>query len=131
MNTRTVSLLFGVVFVAVGVIGFTPNALVGYDGIFVVNAPHNLVHFLTGVVILAGAVKYKGYEGRILKIVGVAYIVVTIVGFLTSSNMMLGVIHINEADRWLHLGLAIVILGAGFLPAHSKPRITASAIGAK
>jgi hypothetical protein len=40
-------------------------------------------------------------------------------------------IHINEADRWLHLGLAIVILGAGFLSAHSKPRITASAIGTR
>ena len=131
MNTRTVSLLFGVIFVAVGVIGFTPNALVGYDGIFVVNAAHNMVHLLTGMVILVSVFKYKGYEGRILKIVGAAYVVVTIVGFLTSSNMMLGMVHINEADRWLHLGLAIIILGAGFLPAHSKPRIMANAIGTR
>ena len=128
MNTGTVSLLFGIVFIAVGVICFMPNALVVYDGIFVVNAAHNLVHFFTGVVILAGVNKYKGYEGRILKIVGMTYVVVTIVGFLTSSNMMLGLVHINEADRWLHLGLAIVILGAEFLPARSKPRITANAI---
>ncbi len=129
MNTRTVSLLFGVIFIAVGILGFTPNGLVAYDGIFAVNALHNLVHILTGLVFLVAIIKYKGYEARILKIVGVAYVAVTILGFLTSGNMMLGMIHINEADRWLHLGLAIAILGAGFLPAKSQSRFTVNAIG--
>jgi len=131
MNTRTVSWLFGVIFVAVGIIGFTPNGLVGYDALFATNAVHNLVHLSTGIVILVGIIKYKGYEGIMLKSVGVAYVAVTILGFLTSGNMMLGMVHINEADRWLHLGLAIVILGAGFLPANSKPRITVRAIGTR
>ncbi len=44
---------------------------------------------------------------------------------------MAGMVHFNGADRWLHLGLAIVILGAGFLPANGKPRITATAIGTR
>ena len=129
MNTRIVSWIFGVIFVAVGILGFTPNGLVGYDGIFAVNAVHNLVHLLTGMVFLVGVIKYKGYEGRLLKIVGVAYVAVTILGFLTSGDMMLSIIHINEADRWLHLGLAIAILSAGFLPASNNTRLTANAIG--
>jgi len=128
MNTRTVSWLFGVIFVAVGILGFTPNGLVGHVGLFATNAAHNLVHILTGMVFLVGVIKYKGYEGRILKIVGVAYVAVTIVGFLTSGNMMLGMVHINEADRWLHLGLAIAILSAGFLPANSRERLNDSAM---
>ena len=129
MNTRTVSWLFGLTFVAAGLLGFTPNGLVAYDGIFAVNAVHNLVHILTGIIIIVAVIKYPGYEGRVLKIVGAAYVAVTIVGFLTSGNMMLGMVHINEADRWLHLGLAIVILGAGFLPANNQPRLTVNAIG--
>lgn len=126
MNTRTVSLLFGVTFIAAGLLGFIPNPLVAPDGVFAVNGVHNFVHILTGIAILTAVLKYPGYEGRILKIVGTAYAVVTVVGFLTSGNTMLGIIHINQADRWLHLGLAIVILGAGFLPADKKPRFTAN-----
>ena len=63
MNTRTVSLLFGVIFVAVGILGFTPNGLVSEDGIFAVNAVHNLVHILTGMVFLVAVAKYKGEAG--------------------------------------------------------------------
>ncbi len=129
MNTRTVSWLFGVIFIAVGIIGFTPNGLVSYDGLFAVNAVHNLVHLFTGIGILVAIIKYQGCEGRILKIVGAAYVVVTIVGFLTSGNTLLGIIHINEADRWLHLGLAIVILGARFLPNKSQSKYTVNAMG--
>ena len=129
MNTRTVSWLYGVIFVVVGILGFIPNGLVGYDGLFATNTVHNLVHLLTGIGILFAIIKYQGYEGRILKILGVAYIAVTIIGFLTSGNMMLGIIHINEADRWLHLGLAIIILGAGFLPAaNSRTRLSDDAM---
>ena len=131
MNTRTVSLLFGFIFVAVGILGFIPNGLVAYDGIFAVNAVHNLVHILTGLVFLAAVMKYQGYEGRVLKIVGAAYVAVTTVGFLTSGNMMLGMVHINDADRWLHFGLAVAILGGGFLPSKDKPRLTADAIGVR
>ncbi len=114
MNTRTISLLFGIIFVAVGIVGFIPNPLVAPDGIFAVNGIHNLVHILTGGIFLVGAIKFPGSEGRTLKVVGAAYVAVTILGFLTSGNMLLGIVHINEADRWLHLGLAIAIFGAGF-----------------
>jgi hypothetical protein len=35
--------------------------------------------------------------------------------------MLLGLVHINEADRWLHLGLAVVILAARFSLPHRRP----------
>lgn len=122
MNARTVSLLFGFIFVTVGLVGFIPNPLVAADGLFAVNAIHNLVHILTGAVFLVGAVKFPGKESRILIAVGVAYVAVTALGFLSSGNMLLGLVHINEADRWLHLGLAIAILGSGFAFAADAPR---------
>lgn len=60
-------------------------------------------------------IKFQGSEGKLLKAVGLAYIAVAVLGFFTSGNMLLGVVHINEPDRWLHLGLAVMILAAGFL----------------
>ena len=42
--------------------------------------------------------------------------------------MKLGIVNISEADRGLHLGLAIFILGAGFVFSDKKPEISAYAI---
>ncbi len=115
MNTKSASMAFGIVFVLVGILGFIPNPLVAPHGVFAVNLAHNLVHILTGVVFILGATHFADKADMIFKGVGAAYVVVTIVGFMTSGNMLLGLVHINQADRWLHLGLAVVILAAGFM----------------
>jgi hypothetical protein len=47
-----------------------------------------------------------------LKIVGVVYALVAILGFF-AGDMLLGVA-LNAADHWLHVFLAIVLLVAGF-----------------
>jgi len=121
MKTHAISLLFGFMFVAVGFLGFTPNPLIGHEGFFAVNTAHNLIHILTGSIFLVGTFRYPNYSGRIIKIVGISYVAVSILGFLTPGNMMLGIVYINEADRWLHLVLAIVILVAGFIFSGRNP----------
>ena len=113
MNTQTASLIFGIVFVLAGILGFVPNPLVAPHGVFAVNLAHNLVHIGTGAVFVAAALRFADKADLVFKTVGAAYVVVTIAGFLTSGNMLLGLVHINDADRWLHLGLAVVILAAG------------------
>jgi len=102
-------------FVAVGILGFIPNPLVSPEGIFVVNVPHNFVHLLTGAAFIFGAVRFEGKEALVVTSIGIAYLAVAGLGFITSGNMLLGMVHINEADRWLHLGLAIAILLPGVL----------------
>jgi hypothetical protein len=114
MNTQNASLLFGITFALAGILGFVPNPLVAPHGLFAVNFAHNLVHITTGAVFLAAALRFAHKADAIFKVVGVAYVLVTVVGFLTSGNMLLGLVHINQADRWLHFGLAIVILGTGY-----------------
>ena len=115
MNTQTASLAFGIVFVLVGILGFVPNPLVAPHGVFAVNLAHNLVHIGTGAVFVAAALRFADKADLVFKTVGAAYVVVTVAGFLTSGNMLLGLVHINDADRWLHLGLAVVILAAGIV----------------
>ncbi|MEE9355148.1 MAG: hypothetical protein V3U75_06115 [Methylococcaceae bacterium] len=54
MNARTASLLFGIVFIAVVMLGFTPNILVSPNGIFTANTDHSLVQVITAIVFLVG-----------------------------------------------------------------------------
>ena len=114
LNSKTVALILGVVFILVGGLGFVPNPLVSPSGLFVVNAAHNMVHVITGLAFVVGALVFSGKESLVIKIIGVAYLSIAILGFFTSGHMLLGIVHINIADRWLHLGLAIAILAAGF-----------------
>ncbi|MEE4378126.1 MAG: DUF4383 domain-containing protein [Candidatus Competibacteraceae bacterium] len=114
LTSKNISLVFGITFLAVGILGFVPNPLVSPDGVFAVNTMHNLVHILTaGVFIAGGWVSERGAR-LTLQSVGIAYVVVTILGFLTQGHLLLGLVHINEADKWLHAGLAVVIVAAGF-----------------
>lgn len=119
-TSKNLTIIFGTTFVLVGLLGFIPNPLVSANGIFEVNAMHNLVHLLTGAAFLFGGVVLAGKEELTLKAVTTAYFGVAILGFLTSGNTLLGVVHINEADRWLHLGLAVGMLAAALVV--PKPR---------
>lgn len=114
LNAKTAAIVIGVVFLAVGILGFFPNPLISPTGLFAVNTAHNIVHLASGLVLLAGA--YTGLGAALaLKIVGVVYAIVAVLGLVSGGNMLLGVIAMNPADHWLHVALAVVILAAGFL----------------
>lgn len=114
MNTRIVSLAFGIVFVTVGLLGFYPNPIVSKIGFFATNGLHNLVHILLGIGFIYGTLKSPGRESRVLKFFGFGGIAVTALGFLTEGDKLLGLIHVNQADHWLHLGLTLAVLAAGY-----------------
>lgn len=116
LTTKTAALVIGIVFLLVGVLGFIPNPLVSQTGLFQVDTAHNLVHLVSGVAILAGAYSPVG-AGLTLKVFGIVYALVALLGFLTvgSGGLLLGLIQVNHADHWLHALLAVIILGAGFL----------------
>jgi hypothetical protein len=113
LTAKTAAIVLGAIFILVGILGFIPNPLVGPDGIFVVNTTHNLIHLVSGAVLLAGVYTSFG-PSLALKIIGVIYAIVAILGFVMSDDMLLGMIAMNAADRWLHVLLAIVLLAAGF-----------------
>jgi hypothetical protein len=114
LNARTAAIVLGIVFIAVGVLGFFPNPLVSSNGLFVVNTMHNIVHLASGAVLLAGAYTTLG-AALALKIMGVVYALVAILGLVMGGDMLLGLVAMNHADHWLHVALAVVLLAAGFL----------------
>ncbi len=119
---RSISLIFGVVFLLVGVIGFFSNPILGFIGIqwFVVNLAHNLVHILSGILGLIGS-KSDKYANYYLKGFGLVYALVAVLGLVWPNDMILGFIHIDFTDDILHIVLADGLLISGFaLPDHKE-----------
>jgi hypothetical protein len=113
---KQLSVLFGVVFLLVGALGFVPGVAPNEHllGIFHVNAAHNVVHLLTGAVALACGLTSAYASQLFFRIFGVVYGLVAVLGFVMGDQPLLGIISNNRADAWLHTGIAALSLFLGF-----------------
>ena len=118
MNARLLAIMLGAIFVLVGIVGYVPNPLVSAEGLFITNGLHNLVHIATGAMFLA-AVLLKLNPRNAILVIGSAYAVVAVLGFMTSGDHLLGLVRINQADRWLHVALAVSIVLIGLISNYS------------
>jgi hypothetical protein len=132
MSIRTFALLFGLVFLAVGVAGFVPGLVqplhpdhppVQYGGgqlfgLFPVNLLHNAVHILFG---LWGLLASRSLGGSVTYARGVAiiYALLTIAGFVPSLYTLFGLVPLYGNDVWLHAVLALVAAYFGWV--HRNP----------
>src|SRR6266550_6274074 len=119
---KSMAVLFGIVFLAVGILGFVPAVTKDQMllGIFHVNAAHNCVHLLSGVVALFAGMTSLGAARWYFRIFGLVYGLVAVMGFFVGDGMLLGLISNNTADTWLHVGIAAVSLILGFMPASAE-----------
>jgi hypothetical protein len=123
---RTAALVTGVVFLLVGVMGFIPGLTTDYDlmdtsghesmskllGVFQVSVLHNIVHLLFGV---AGIALSRTASNSRAYLVGggVIYLVLFIYGLLIDKSSSANFVPLNNADDWLHLALAVGMVGLG------------------
>lgn len=120
-NADAVAKVLGVIFIIVGILGFIPNPLVSYRGLFEVNTFHNVVHIVTGGILLASP--YYNAPVITLRVIGLIYAIVTLLGFISLGA--LASIAANQPDNWLHLVAALVMLWAGFaMTAEDTDRVT-------
>lgn len=125
-------IVFGVTLIVVGVIGFFAESsfAVGDDaprgefiGIFDVNGWHNLVHTASGIAALAFAGSSRG--ARVFAIgFGAVYAALTLLGLAYGDgSSIFGLVPIDTADNFLHLGIALVGIVAGVMsPEEPEPR---------
>lgn len=118
---KTFGMLFGIVFLAVGILGFVPGVTTtGADGmpmllgIFMVNTVHSIVHIASGAVFLFASMSGAAAASLWFKIFGLIYAVVAVMGFVVGHGMIFGLISNNPADTWLHVVLAVAMLAIGF-----------------
>ena len=117
MTARSAAIIIGIVFVLFGLLGFINNPILG---MFDTNAVANLIYIVAGIVLLAGAYSSLG-SGMALKIIGVIYALIAIVGFFgVTDGMWLGLFPDPSADQWLYVVLAVILLIAGFAMADEE-----------
>ena len=126
MNTKSLTLFWAISFIAAGIIGFVPNPLVGPGSIFMTNTAHNLVHVVTAIAFFFFLTRSDGAQIKFMIGFGVTYFLVGILGFITLGSspegMLLGFIHINTMDNYLHIGLGLGIFCSGLF-LNSKSRV--------
>ncbi len=124
-TSRLFALVFGAIYVLVGLIGFLrPLTDAPHDGllvaktafllgIFAVNWFHNLAHVVIGAVGLAASPR-AGTARLYAQVIGIAYAVLFVIGLVTKD--FLGILPLNDADNVLHLASALLALVIGFSP---------------
>jgi hypothetical protein len=125
---QTAAVVVGAVFLLVGVLGFIPGVTTQYDqlgfaghesgalllGLFQVSVLHNLAHLAFGVAGVAMARSVSGARNYLIW-GGAVYAVLWIYGLLVGHGSPANFVPVNTADNWLHLLLAVGMIGLGVL----------------
>ena len=125
---QTLALVFGIAFLAVGVLGFIPGIttnlgdieFAGNDspsellGIFQVSILHNIVHLLFGIAGIALS-RAPDTARTYLLGAGVIYVVLFVYGLFVGSGDDANFVPVNTGDDWLHLLLGVGLLGSWFV----------------
>jgi hypothetical protein len=116
---QTVALVFGIVYLLVGALGFTVDSNGFADqhggkllGLFEVNPLHNVAHLLIGAVLVASAKKLSSARAA-NSTIGAAYLLLGIVGLFIDKNSDVNILALNGADNALHLVSALLLLAVG------------------
>ena len=128
MNVRRFALIFGIVYLLVGVLGLIPALLtpltdtgVTVDtlagnllGLFPVNIVHTLVHLVFGIW---GIVAYRSFSGArsFAWVAGITFLALALFGLIPGLNTLFGLAPLHGNDIWLHglsglLALAFAIM---------------------
>ena len=125
---QTITMVYGAVFLAVGILGFIPGitthygdmTFAGHDsgakllGLFQVSILHNLVHVLFGIAGLAVARSWEGSRAYMVG-GGVIYLGLWLYGLLVDKSSGGNFVPFNTADDWLHFGLGVSMILLGYL----------------
>ncbi len=139
MQTRLFSLIVGVVYLLVGVLGFIPalrttppanapslDVTAGYGyllGHFPVNALHDVVHLLIGLVGVIAFARLE-FSRLFLRTLFLVYGLLACLGFIPNADTLWGLVPIFGSDTWLHAATAIAAGYFGFVatePTYVEP----------
>ncbi len=123
---RLAAAVFGVVFLAVGVLGFVSGITSNFEditflghesgtellGLFQVSILHNVVHLLFGVL---GFMAARSGRSSVAFLIGggIVYFVLTAYGLAIDHASAANFVPVNGADNVLHLALGVAMVGTG------------------
>ena len=122
MKTRYFALVFGVVYLIVGILGFVPSliplppeapplaidASYGYlFGLFPVNIIENIVHMAIGIWGLTAWRDWQTARG-FSRSNAVIFGILAVLGFIPGLNTVFGLVPLHSHNIWLHAVTAII-----------------------
>ncbi len=122
---KTPTLIFSVILMLLGILGFTSNSLIGANALFVADSAQNLIHLILGAILLVVALWASDSLAFWLKVIGAVLFLLGLIGLITVPSVggsLLGIAASNGASDWLHLilGATIYITGMyGISPTQS------------
>jgi Domain of unknown function (DUF4383) len=134
-HVRYVALVYGIVFLLVGIAGFVPGLVAPPEAgrelavntnfgrlfnLFPVNLLHNLVHVVFGIWGLA-AYRTLSASRTYARAVAVIYAVLTVMGLIPALATTFGFIPLYGHDVWLHALLALVAAYFGWASVQPEP----------
>jgi hypothetical protein len=113
-------MVLGVIVIIAGLLGLLGLGLVGDGALFVTNSALDVVYIVIGLVLLGVGIWAPMQSMMWLKVAGVIYVILALLGFLMASPL-LGLFAVASATTWLHLVLGLVMLAAGFWGKEDMP----------
>jgi hypothetical protein len=113
MLPKTSSVLLGVIFIFLGVLGFVDNPVIGTDATFYSDRGHNIFFILTGIAFFIAALLDSERARICLIVIGFLYLLLGLIGLLTIGASATGKVvgmRVNGADNLLHIALGVIIL---------------------
>lgn len=112
----TFAVIYGIVFLLLGIAGFIPDLMQNglLLGIFNIDPLHDVVHLVFGIIGLWVAFISSRASQIYLKIVGIIYVILALLGFWYGGANIFDVISNNLPVAWLHLAIGILALIIGF-----------------
>jgi hypothetical protein len=116
MDARRFALVFGAVYVLVGLVGFIVTGFDNFAGsegdtliVFDLNPLHNIVHLVVGGLWLYSS-RSESTARSVTLLIGVTYAVVGVLGLFVTGDNSANVLALNQADNVLHLVTAALAL---------------------
>ena len=127
-------LVVGAVLLLVGLAGFLVDASFDFgndtqgDSLlgFEVNGMHNLVHVLSGIVLLIAS-RRRDTARAVAIVFGLTYGLVALIGIIDGSDV-LTLIPVNSADNVLHVALALLGIVTGLISRDDDRRHSTAAV---
>jgi hypothetical protein len=110
MFARVCAGVLGTIIILVGILGFFAFATPGgfLLGVFQVNAFHNVVHIISGLIGIVAAIPHdRRYAAWYVLEMGIIYGALTVLGFTLNGDIF-QLAYFNLNDNLLHAGIAVI-----------------------
>ena len=114
MKIKSLAIYSGLLLVLMAFLTIFVNPLIGYYGYFRTDLPFNMIHFLSGVLLIIVALEFGPRISAALRTLGIFYIILAVLGAITTGfddyGTMFSFMAVSGPLHLLHLLIGVTLL---------------------